>query len=290
MRGIRLTAVHVLVLLHLVYIETSAQTQIDFASSLMKDQDYFRAISVYKEVMYFSDDINVKNFCLLQTAIAYHRSNKFKESIRFFSRLLNQPQLSDDSSTRAQIYLGLNYCRLRLYPIAEQYFQEAIPKDSTGFASYYLSLAKLEQGKWHEASRLYGELSQTYPDRPIGQISRELSTTALEGSHLRHRAPYLSAGLSLVIPGSGQFYCHHYYDGLQALTYVGAFAFASFNTYRYNENAHNNHLTTYISVSIAGLFYLGNIFGAHKTASYYNLRQKEDFLNSIRGKILSIDF
>jgi len=61
-----LLLVLVFVLLVTTHPNAFAQSQLDYAHFLMNDQDYFRAISVYKEVMYFSDDAETKNFCLLQ--------------------------------------------------------------------------------------------------------------------------------------------------------------------------------------------------------------------------------
>ncbi|UCB51888.1 MAG: hypothetical protein JSV10_07830 [Candidatus Zixiibacteriota bacterium] len=280
----------VLVLPAAAHPDGQAQSQLDYASFLMKEQDYFRAISAYKQIAYFSNDAETKNFCLLQIAKAYHKSNRFKASIRFVSRLLNQPLLPDGCFNRAQMYLGLNYYGLRVYPMARTHFQKAAADDTSGFASYYLALLELEKGDWKGASKSYQQVSLQFGQTQIGLLSGQLSEEVLRGEAIRSKNPYLAAGLSTILPGSGQFYCHHYYDAIQAFLYVSAFTFASYAAYTYDKDHGRNYLRTGIAVSIAGLFHVGNIIGAQRTASYYNLKQRQTFLDQVRKKVFSIEY
>lgn len=280
----------VFVLLATAHPNVFAQSQLDYAHFLMNDQDYFRAISIYKQVMYFSDDAETKNFCLLQIVKAYHKSNRFKASIKFLSRLLNQPQLGNSYLNRAQIYLGLNYYGLRVYPIARDYFQKAAPADTTGFASYYLALLELENGNWKDASKSYEQVFLRFGQTQIGLLSKQLSEEVLKGEGIRSKNPYLASALSTILPGSGQFYCHHYYDAIQAFLYVSAFAFTTYAAYRYDKHHSKNYLGTYIAISITSLFHIGNVIGAQRTASYYNLKQKQRFLGQMRKKAFSIEY
>ncbi len=280
----------VFVFLATAHPDVFAQSQLDYARFLMNDQDYFRAISAYKQIAYFSNDAETKNFCLLQIARAYLKSNRFKASIRFLSRLLNQPELDDGYSTRAQIYLGLNYYGLRTYWMAEDYFQKVVPTDTTGFALYYLALLESERGDWKAASETYKQVFQQFGPRQVGILSKRLSEEILKGEGIRSKNPYLAVGLSTILPGSGQFYCHHYYDGIQAFLYVSAFAFATYAAYKYDKNFKDNYLTTYVGICVTSLFHIGNIIGAQRTTSYYNLKQKQRFLGQMRKKAFSIEY
>lgn len=285
-----LVLMFILILLATTHANVFARSQMDYAEFLMKDEDYFRAISMYKQIMYFSDDVVTRNFCLLQIAKAYHKGNRFKASIKFLSRLLNQSHLSASYLNRAQIYLGLNYYGLRSYTLAEDQLQKAVSTDTTGFASYYLALVELEKGNWRIAGESYERVSQKFGHTRIGILSKQLTEEVLKGEDLDSKNPYLAAVFSTILPGSGQFYCHHYYDGIQAFLYVGAFALATHAAYRYDRDFNKNYISTYIAFSITSLFHIGNIIGAQRTASYYNLKQKQRFLDQIRKKAFSIEY
>ena len=256
----------------------------------MKDNDYFRAISVYKQILFFSDDIDTKNFCLLQISKAYFKSNNYNGSIKFLSRLLNQSIISNDFLSTAQIYLGLNYYGLKVYPIAENYLKQASSKDTTGFSSYYLALLDVEKSNWNSASEKYKDIHRQYSQKQIGVLSEQLSKEVLEGNNINKKSPFFASFISTILPGFGQFYCNHYYDGIQAFIYVSAFSFVTYASYRYDKEFNTNYLSTIAASSITGLFHIGNIIGAQRTASYYNLKQKQNFLDSIRIKVFSIDF
>ncbi len=278
-------------LLVLVFPDAAAQqSRLDFAAALAKESDYFRAISTYKEVLFFTDEPETRQHCLFEIARAYHKSNRYKTSIQYLARLLNQPDLPGPYVPRAQVYLGLNYYGLNVYPLAETYFQRATPNDFSGMALFYSALLKAEQGQWEEASRTYLTLSQQYPAREVGTLSRQLSTEILQGNNLPRRSPLLATVLSTIVPGAGQVYNRHYYDGLQAFLFVGSFAFASFAAYRYDRDIGNNYVSTIVALSITGIFHLANIIGARRTTTYFNLRQKKMFMDRVREITFSIDY
>ena len=262
-----------------------AQSEADYAAYLMQERDYFRAISVYKRLLFFTDNPAEKQFSLLQIAKAYHFSNRYKSSIQFASRLLNLPDLTADYLPKAQIYLGLNYYRMRVFPLAEDHFRQAQSADSSGFALLYLGLLQSERGHWTQAGSTFREAAEQFPTGPIAAISAQLSQDILLGEELPRRRPWLATMMSALLPGSGQFYNHHYYDGVQAFLFVGAFSFASYAAYRYDHDLNTNYLSTYAAISLTGIFHLANIIGANRTARFYNYRQKEKFLEQVREKV-----
>ena len=267
-----------------------SQSKKDFGDFLMKDQDYFRAISTYKELFYFSSDLDTKKYCLSQIAKAYWKSGRYKASIKFLTRLLNQPQMSQDYYNNAMIYMGLNYYGLKVNTMAEDYLLKVTASDTIGFSHYYLALLEVEKGNFEKASTKFKEIYGLHPYSNIGIVSNQLSSEVLKGYKIKHKIPFLAVSLSAILPGTGQFYCHHYYDGIQAFLYVSAFAFATYAIYKYDNKFNNNYINTYISISITSLFHLGNIIGADRTARYYNLKQKQNFLDKIRNKVFSVEF
>lgn len=282
----------ILVLGNILVLNTHIQSQnkMKYAEYLFRERDYFRAISVYKNILYYSDNSQIKNYCLLQIVRSYHKSNKYKSSIKYISRLLNQPTLSDEYFIKSQVYLGLNYYGLKVYPLAEEHLKKVQSSDTTGLSLFYLALVKSENEKWQEANQIYKKLYRQHPSSKMGTISEQLAKQVIKGHDIPQKSPFLATLMSSLIPGSGQFYSHHYYDGLQAFLFVSAFSFASYMAYRYDKNYNNNFITTYVSISITSIFHIANIIGAQRTASYYNLRHKDKFLSQIREKAFSIEY
>lgn len=280
----------ILILISLcIPINILAQSEMEYADWLFSEQDYFRAISEYKKLFFYTEDIDTKNECLLKISKCYLKSNKFKSSIKYSSILLNQPNLSVQQINTANIFIGLSYYGLKLFSMAEDYFKKAENSDTTGFSLFYLALIDAEKSKYKEASFKYLNVYQNYPNSKLAGLSKQLSSDLLEGYKIKTKNSYLAALLSTIIPGSGQIYCNHYYDGLQAFLYVTAFAFATYASYRYDDKFSDNYVNTYLAISITSLFHIGNIIGAQRTASYYNLKHRQNFLNQIREKAFSID-
>lgn len=270
-------------------VDGFSQDHLDYADYLMQDNDFYRAISEYKKIYFFSNDAELKNHCLLNISKAYLKSNKYKLSIRYASILLNNTE-DQNLLTKANNYIGLNYYGLRVLSMAEDFFNKSFQTDDTGFSLFYSALLDLEKGRYKNARQKYTDICKQYPDSEIYETSKKLSEKVLLGKHLKTKSPFISAALSTFVPGSGQVYCGHYYDGIQAFIYVGAFAYATYIAYKYDKHVNNNYITTFASLSITALFHVGNIIGATKTADYYNMKQKEQFLDQIRKDVFSVDY
>ena len=280
----------IFIILTVISVNIFAQSEMEYANYLMDEKDYFRAISEYKKLFYFSNDIETKNECLLKISKSYLKSNKFKSSIRFSSRLLNRPNISMDQFNKSNNYIGLCYYGLKVFPMAEDFFNKAVSSDTTGFSLFYLALLDVEKSNYREASKKYSTISKNSISPELIKVSEQLSSDVLKGYKIKSRNSYIASFLSTILPGSGQIYCKHYYDGIQSFLYVGAFAFATYASYKYDKKFNNNYINTYITLSITSLFHIGNIIGAERTATYYNLKQKQNLLDEIREKVFSIDY
>ena len=107
-----------------------------FAEYLMEDRDYFRAITTFKEVLFLSDTPETRHFCIHEIAKAYEKSNRYRASIKFLSRLFHEPGVTPSLLNRGRIRLGLNYYGMRVFSQSRHAFDQASSADSTGFALY----------------------------------------------------------------------------------------------------------------------------------------------------------
>jgi tetratricopeptide (TPR) repeat protein len=266
-----------------------AQTDPDgpgFAESLMSEGDYFRAISEYKLLLFYSTDAGLSQYYDSRIAFAYLKSSHFLLSISYLDRLMKLPEVSDELLFEANLLYGINFYCLHENAIAAGYFQKAQPADKNGTADLFLGLLLAENGDWKGANRSFMETAGKTGSAENGTVAIELATSVLKGESLDSRSPVLAGLLSAVLPGSGQAYCGHWFDALSAFTMVGLFGFATFLAYSYDAQQNNGHYVyTAIGGSITAVFYLSNILGATKTAGYYTAKKRQDFMDGIRARV-----
>ena len=86
-------------------------------------------------------------------------------------------------------------------------------------------------------------------------------------SHLKmstKKSPFIAGLLSTIIPGAGRVYAGRWFDGLIgfAMVYLTA-------TSAIEASKNNNVFNKGFSYSMFGIFYTGEIYGAYRTAKYY---------------------
>lgn len=267
-----------------------SQMKVDYARSLMTERDYFRAISIYKELSFFSASSDSTIFYLSQIGKAYRLSRKYDLSVETYAGILNSYRLSQSVSNAIYLNLGLNYVGMQIPGQALPYFYEARSADTSGLALFYIGLVRCEMANWADARACYDSISIANSSSTIGKLSAEFSSKLSNAADIPYRSPVLSAVLSTAIPGLGQLYSGHIFDAAQAFGFVASFSFVSYIAYQNDKKNNSNYLLTGIAVSLTSLFHVANIVGAERTATYHNQRQRDLFLQDIRKKSLSIDF
>lgn len=281
---------YILLLILLLTAPINSQTKSDFAKRLMQEKDYFRAITTYKELSFFSKNTDSLIYFYTQIGKAYRLSKKYDLSVQMYSFILDRYPTTQSVRNNIYINLGLNYLGLNNTFQANSFLKNIKDSDTSGLALFYLGLVQCELGNWNDAIGYYVDVSKEKPDSYVSNLSKEFAGKLSKSELIPYRNPTAALILSSIIPGSGQLYCEHYFDAAQAFAFVASFAFASYMTYKYDQNYNHNYWLTGISISITSLFHLANIIGAERTATYFNQRQKEIFLQDIKEKSLGIDF
>lgn len=248
----------------------------------MKERDYFRSISVYKELAFWSKNKDSTLYYYSQIGKAYRFSQKYELSILTYSNLLSNYKLSDSLSSSIFLNLGLNYLGMNVPIQAQTYFKEAQKIDNGPLPLFYLGLSSVEISDWENAQLYYNQVSKLSPNSKLGILSSSFYNRIKDVGKVPTKSALLASILSSLLPGGGQWYSGHYVDAIQAFTFVSVFSFATYLAYQNDRMNNSNYILTGISVSITGLFYLANIIGAERTATYFNRRQKELFIEEIR--------
>jgi len=263
-------------------LTSQTKTLFDYADFLLADQDYYRAISTLKYLHFISADSSIRTQCNYKIGVAYFYSQRYETSIKYLSKTLvgsaNQRYLY-----RANLYMGFNYQKLDSYDKAKEYLQVAEDMKGDGASSLFIGLTLLKQGQVHRAVETYRYINQTSPDTNVIVLSANILSILDKQSRISPRSPHVAALLSSVLPGAGQVYSHHYYDGVQAFVLVTSFVYTAVISYKYFASRDQNQVTTAFSIGIASLFHYANIIGAAKTARYRNMRDQKVYSSSVEN-------
>lgn len=263
-----------------------------FANQLYKERDYFRAITEYKRNRYFSDDENEKWISTVRIAESYWLSQKYESSLEFIFNMNNE-QNDVTKKVWTLSTIALNYYGMKLFPNAKLYLNEAISinDNSSPLPYMYRSIINLEGGDTASAyldlMTIKSQKWNVYSDQ-IDSVLNSAFDTINKMQNLQKKSEVLSAGFSSIVPGLGQLYSGHWFDAIQALSMIGSFALASYGVYFYEKSNGGPYIYTGVLSAITLSFHISNIYGAYKTAGYFNQKQKEDALQPLRSQIFSL--
>ena len=272
-----------------IFFAISDSGDVAYADALSKNGDYYRAISEYKRLSFYSTSDSLNTYYNYQIARAYYKSKKFKSSVQYSNILLAGNEVGEHYRYLANIYLGLSYMELNRPSLASFHFKEAALYNSNGFAKLGLGVMAAKTTRWMDAIKLFSEIEEESKNTVIKESAEQMLHLSKFGPNLPSKSPKRAAALSALIPGLGQVYTEHYYDGLQAFMFVSAFAYATRSIYLYENNL-KDHLTfTYISIPITAIFHFSNIIGAKNTAKYRTVKLRDDLYGRLRARYLALE-
>jgi hypothetical protein len=260
----------------------------DFARQLMAERDYYRAITVYKELAFREDDPGQKARYRYQIGQAYRLSHRPDLSTDTLARL--RPQAPAELLGKIEVQLGLNDLVQGIPASAAQHFEQARALGEGPRADLALGLIDVDEGHPAVAQLRFARVIGAAPDERTAALARQLHEAAGRYDQRPQKAPWLAGLLSAVVPGAGQLYAGHPVDAAQAFGFVGAFTFTTFLAYQYDRRREGPYVFTGISLSITALLHLANVLGAGRTARYYNQHQDEVFLGPLRRRVLDLVF
>lgn len=82
------------------------------------------------------------------------------------------------------------------------------------------------------------------------------------------KSPVLAGALSAVLPGVGRIYAGRWFDGLMGFMMIYIVSNSAFEA-----SQKNSQPNKWFSYSMFGTFYLGEIYGAYRTAKYYQNKE-----------------
>ncbi len=265
-----------------------AEPDPDFARQLMAERDYFRAITVYKELVFRATEPSRLAFYRYQIGQAYRLSRRPDLSSEVLGRL--RPVAPPELAGKIEVQLGLNDLAQNIPASAVQHFEQARALGEGGRADLALGLIDVDEGRPAVAQLRFANAVAAASDAKMAALAQQLGEAAGRYEQRPQKSPWLAGLLSAVVPGAGQLYAGHPVDAAQAFGFVGAFAFTSFLAYQYDRRREGPYVFTSISLSITALLHLANVLGAERTARYFNQHQNEIYLGPLRQRVLGLPF
>jgi len=257
----------------------SADQLLMFAEQLMREGEYFRAITEYRRFLFYYPDDPRGAMVHFSIGLAFYRGESYVEALQTFQEVTQQyPNTA--YGKQAWLWQGESLIKQGQYTTAEGIFKaitEQFPSDRIGQqARYQRAWALLYQRRWRNAAT---QFQQVAPDSDLYQSAQLLAQEALVGERLPTKSPVLAGIFSGIFPGSGQLYNGRLGDALLAFFLNSLFIVGVIEAIHSDAPA----LAGMLSFFEAG-WYAGNVYGAINGAHKYNRHTAETFLANLANR------
>jgi hypothetical protein len=232
-----------------------------FADFLYKQERFNDAGIEYDRLIFTNSDSLLHDRWQYKKALCLLQSGKIAEALPVFLSVSGGSIYSDSSKI-----LGVNcLLTLRKFEKADS-IASFLPSD---YGLYVKGYVRLMTGDFPSSVNFFSGIGDQSPMTP------RVRSLALMGDSLANFHPknIALAGTLSVLPGLGHVYTERYGDALFNLSVIGIFA--GIGAYYYHYEAYGRAAAF---ESIAGLFYLGNIYGAMVSVRLYNSGKTNGFI------------
>ena len=268
----RTNCITLFLLLNFLSFNTTAQDLRDFqhtlkfADYLFKTQQYVLASEEYERAVYYD---STNNTALLKLFQSYRYAEKHDIVAERFNYFFSD-SLFTIRNDFAKEYVK-NLVMRNKYKKLYSYLDKNTSLSNSDKETYQLG-SLLLQKKWDTAFN-YALKHPVTTDKK----NADLHVLAFNSKQTKYKKPFNAALFSAIIPGTGKMYTRNWKDGIISLIFVGVNtwqAYRGFNKYG-NESVYG-----WVFAGFATTFYLGNIFGSHKSAKKYNEKLDDEIYHN----------
>lgn len=252
--------------------------QMALGQAFMAEEDYYRAITEYKKLIFLFPDSEHLPGALYQIGLAYYNGKDYESAVKSFARVRQTYAASYFSS--AALHEGLSYEKLGRDDAAALAYERSRMFNAShpDAANAHLSIV-LNAAEHDDIAKVRSELNDfqvNYPEKVSVPLTQELFSLIDTYEAQPKKSPGLAGTMSAIIPGSGQAYANHYKDGLMAFAVNGLFIAATIAAID-----NRNYALAGIVGGIGVPFYVGNIYGAANAAQKWNLSLSRKLRNDL---------
>ncbi|MFQ5904990.1 MAG: tol-pal system YbgF family protein [bacterium] len=237
------------------------QSSSGLARALFEERDYYRAITEYKRLSFFSVGTQEKRRASFRIGECYRRSGRWEKAL---------PHLLDGARFRAPdpltdsciVSLAKSYIELGSYRAAREML-DSLGSRNVPTRVTLVGWSYLMEGDFRNARTSFLSVSNSSSASCLAELSAE-------GERIPMKSARVAGAMSALIPGSGQVYagaCKQGFISFLLHGVMGYLLYKSVKAERYFEAA----VTLYTGLS---RFYVGNIMAASRLAREKNERER----------------
>lgn len=257
----------------------SADALLQFADQLLKEGEYFRAITEYRRFLITYPRDPRRPMAHFRIGQAFYYGQSYADAIRIFQEVAERYP-DTPYGKQAWLWQGETLLRQAEYLKANRVytnFIERFPEDANiPFAQYQRGWAFLYRRQWNTAATVWHEVPSASPLYPAAQ---QLAAEARTGTTLPRKSPAFAGALSGILPGSGQLYNGRFGDAVLSFLLNGLFIAGTIQAAHEGEPAVAGVLGFF-----ATAWYTGNVYSAVNGAHAYNRSQAEVFLRDLERR------
>lgn len=273
--------------LYLVFLSPfllpAAAVESSFADSLFQEGDYLNAAHEYKRLLFSHPDTPRIDFIAFRVAASYQNAGKLENAIGAYQFLIDTYPKSvlveRARNNIAQCHVLLGDSEKGLASL-KRFLSEHKESSLAPRVQFTIGMLLMDKREWAEASSAWDDVYSTYPESPFAKMSQRLARMVKNADTLPRRSPTVAAGLSALVPGSGQVYSGRLADGLY--TFVGIAVLGSASFYYADQERYE----VAIPVGVLSLFFYGNgIYQGIQSARVFNAQGEAQFRSQLRHEI-----
>jgi hypothetical protein len=248
----------ILTLLLLLSTIVFSQDQMSYGVSLLREGDYYRSTGVFKELAHFSSDVDSVDNANTLAALSYLLSDN-PDLANITIGKVSTPNPGVET-------LGTLITMAQGFGLTTPENREFLDPEGAEILYLFEALQSIKAGDNKSA----GESFQKVKGNSYSALKALGISKLLEYSNKGQKSPLVGSIASTLLPGSGQMLAGHYFDGLQAIGFIGIFGLSTYAAYSYESERDNGYLMSIASGTILAGFWAANVLGAYGAAEYAN--------------------
>lgn len=242
-----------------------------FIKKLINNQYFHEALLEIMRIEFQFNTFNIDLF--INKVICLNAIGEYEKALFEYE---NKCPINNKSNTELAYQISLIQYKLKNYDQALRSNAVALENCINSFTKPKVILLNgllyANISDWQNSMQSYRLLSAFNSYKQISNSNFQLIEKAIR---LRNKSPTL-AGVLSIIPGAGYAYTGHTQTAISALLINGLLAYATYTNFK-NENYGMFILTGVFNLS----FYIGNIYGATKSAKRFNDQQRKSIISKL---------
>lgn len=252
------------------------QAFLHLADAFADEQDYYRAITEYKKVIFLFPDYEKLEWVHFQIGKMYYEGGRFPQAKH---ELLPLTESKDENlKFFALNYIALSYYENQEYGNSERLFTDL--KSHTAGAPYsldytiYTGMSAAGNRKFGDAFERMTAAKKTWEEKKnagavmnpqYGEFFEKTMPLLEKAKELSTKSPYWAIFFSAIFPGGGHFFLGEWDTGIVSFSLVGGAAFLAYDGFMRESAVQSILFTTFATGA-----YIGQIYSSYRTARKYN--------------------